>query len=124
MSKVHKTKAISYIQKLREYYLDDAPSQRLLDEKEEELRKLLSTAELKELPGIKALVKDAKENVEAINALLLNDKDLTEKERRALMGERDAHDFYISRLSSEETDTKIKALEVFLEGHVKKITRK
>ena len=121
MPKVYKSKVPALISKLREYYIDDEPSQRLLDEKEEELRNALAAKQVQDMPAIQALIKSAQENVEAINVILQNDKELKSDERRALMGERDAHEFYIDRLNAEESDKKVKALEEYLEKKVEKI---
>lgn len=122
--KTLKTKAFTLLEKLRNYYMSDEPSMRLMDAKEEELRKAIQANGVQDLPEILLIVKEAELEVDAINQLILNDKKLTEIERRALMAERDVHEFYLDRFSHTKAKATIKAVEDFLQSHADRIDAK
>lgn len=110
-----RTNAFTLLEKLRKHYADDAESLSLLDKKEEALRTAINATKLKDYPEIKAVVKDSRERVHAINAVLLNQSELDEKTRYGLLCERDAHEFYLARLSAERAVVSIKSFEAYLE---------
>lgn len=109
------------LQKLRSYYIDDPISVRLLDDKELELRAALDEETIREFPAMITALKSGEEQINTINALLTNDKGMTDVERNRLIGERDAHEFWLERFQSRKASEIKDNLERFLDEKLKAI---
>lgn len=123
MPKIQKTKGYALINELKEYYINDPISVRMLDDKEDELRALIDAKGVKQLEEIRRIVKEAKNIVEAIKTILVDQKELSERERAALIGEKEAHEFYIDRLGEEDVTVKQKLIEDYLQRKVDEIRK-
>lgn len=116
MSKIRiPTKGYQLINKLREFYGHDEISIELLATQEEKLREAIAAQGLKELPEIASIVKQAKDIVDGINKVLTDQIELPDGDRKAIMGERDAHQFYIDRFDPIEAVARQKSIEDFLQ---------
>lgn len=128
MKKVARSQGFSHIQTLRSAYLtnssldpEDLP---FFDKQEQELRLAIEQAQISEIPVVKEMIKESEEIILTIDQTLRYKVDLSEKERAALMGERDAHEFYLGRLSAERALATRKAIEDALARMVQKLPKK
>lgn len=113
-----KTNAFNQLDKLRSYYFDEV-SLRIIDEKEQSLRKLLDSSRFKELKEVQAIISDARQRKLEINTLLTVDDKLTTEQRVGLFHERDVHDFYLSRFDPEIIMRNIQSIEKYAEQELK-----
>ncbi len=110
------------INTLRQFY-DDMPSQRLLDQKEQLLRTAINSKSLGELEEIQIIIKDAETRIDEINTILLMPLGIPEKEIHALVYERDAHEFYLSRFSAERADFTIEMIKKYVKTQKDKMRK-
>lgn len=115
MDKIEATRKIAA---LREKYVASAESQTDIDQLEADLQKLFEESEVREHPVFKAIVADAETRLNDINALLMNDKNLSDEERKSLFGQKDVWNFIFERFSLVSHDRALEALNQLLDSRL------
>ena len=104
----HDTKA--RIAKLREEY-QSPEDQAYIDDIEKKLRKAIKETELVDNPAIRKVIADTIQRIVDIGVLLAYDE---KADRARLTGERDAHEFWLSRLGARDAKQTMDRLEKYL----------
>jgi hypothetical protein len=116
-----RSQGFALIARLRAQLLESPESLTILDEKEGQLREAIAAAKVGELPEIRSVVEKGRAQVRSINLLLLSDEPLERHDRAALLRERAAHEFYLSRFSPDVAMKRIERLEEYLQAHLDRL---
>lgn len=103
---------------LREKYVDDSVSQKDIDQYETDIQKLFKESDLKNHPVFKSIFEDAEKRMNEINALLMNDKTLTDVQRSSLFSQRDIWQFIFKRFSMKTHDDALDAMKALLDSKI------
>ncbi len=96
---------------LRQKYLSDTDSQNYIDGHERKIRELINNKSFADNPIFRAIVKDAENKLNDINALLMNDQKMNDSERALLFHEKNVWKFVFDRFGTELYDNALKTLE-------------
>lgn len=99
------------LEALRIKYAADFESQQYIDKLEAELRKLFEDQKLADNPLFQAIVKDAQQKLDELNALLCNDRTLTEIDRASIFRAKEIWKFVLDRFGLKSYDRAIELLE-------------
>ena len=99
------------LEELRQYYYNDDPYLKWIDTVEKNIRTLIAREKLSENASVKAIIKDAKSRVEAIDQLLSNKEDMTEVERMRYFRDKYVHQFYLDRFEGTRIATRMDTIK-------------
>ncbi len=92
------------IDRLKKIHARSAPeAKRQIEEWEEKMVRLKAQKEWLEHPNTRQVVELCVEQIESIDAVLTNDENLSEMDRRAMFREKNAHQSYLSALTADPT---------------------
>ncbi len=114
----------SKLKELREYYYNEDYSLKYLDSVEKNIRRLVAQEGLMESPSVQAIVEDAKKRIGTINQLITFDEDLTMEDRKKLMAERKAHQFYLDRFEGRDIEKQFELVHKLLDEEIARTKEK
>ena len=107
------------IKKLREYWFDDENSLKFVVGVEKRLRALVLKEKLKDSKVITDIVEETRKRISAVNALLTNDEEMSEMNRKLLFRERKVYNFFLDRLDGKKVDQQFESVGRLLDEELK-----
>lgn len=112
------------LKQLREYYYDEGYSLKWIDATEKNIRRLVAQEGLADMPSVAAIIEDAKKRISTINQIISFDEDLTMEDRKKLIAERKAHQFYLNRFEGRDIDKQFELVHKILDEEIERIKEK
>lgn len=100
---------------LRAKYVNSPDSQQYIDNLANEIEKLATEKDYAKNPLFEAIIKDAEKRLNEINALLMNDEELSDVQRKCLFAQKKVWIFIFERFSLVPHDNALKVLHTLVD---------